>query len=213
MSYSPDTLHLLVEGEPYLSACAEWRQRYMTATKAGWAYAQSLGAGGFFPNFDQELVALMPVEPLPPGWTRLTKRRVNELPRMMPIKGPAGDMAREQIAALPRMPKWGEIATLIGHPCQIRWKSENGCGFNTLGVGHWRLVDIAWTPEHFMILACDPAPSIARLRISHPGVEIQEGEWTPPAGLTPITKARWDLYEAQARFDDEVARQATGTPV
>lgn len=199
-----DTLYLLVRGEPYLSACQNWRRRYQDAQTAAFSFADSLGARGFFRGFDHELIGLTPAEPVPAGWT-LLKRKGRLQSRLVPAKGIAGDDARRAIAALPPVPKWRELANLINHPCQIVWHTPDGSasGSSTCGANFWSLVDIAWAGESLAILAVDTAQRIADIRREHPGAKIEIGEWSVPPGLLPISKARWRLIEAQSRVDAE----------
>lgn len=204
-------LYLLVESEPYLSGCVAWKERHDAGMKASWAFARSLGADCFLPGMNNELVALPVLDPVPEGWKVLKARRVNEKSRLIPIVGKAGDAVRAALAALPKMPRWHEIAELIGHPCQINYSSEAGGiegAMCTAGVGFWRLVDLAWTREHFLILAPDTAPMIQELRDEIPDIVIEQGEWPVPPGLRPISKARWDLIFAQAKVEEEERKEA-----
>lgn len=205
MSSAKDRLYLLVEGEPYLSACRDWRARHEATMEATFAFCASLGAKGFYPGFDEGFSHLTWVDPAPAGWEPVKKLRKSLARRLAPVKGPAGDAARAAIAALPPIPKWQEIATLIGHPCQIRYRtSNNECwGFSTCGVNFWKLVDISWAGDEFLILAKDTAPEIVALREKYPDVIIGEGVWSPPEGLRPISEARWKLKEAEQRVKME----------
>lgn len=203
---SNDKLYLIPEAEPYLSACTDWLERYQEYGRAAFALAASIGAAGFFPNFDHEVIALTMVDPIPSGWAR-AKIKGRGAPRLVPAKGAPGDKARALLTALPPMPKWNEIAALIGHPCQIKYCSpESGSsGFSTCGVGFWSLVNITWAGDNIAILAKDPQPQIAVLRNKYPDVIIENGDWSPPVGLRSISKARWNLLVAQAEVDSERA--------
>lgn len=200
-----DILHLVVEDEPYLLACRAWRRRYDAGVAAAFALARSLGANGYFRGFDDELIAITVVDPPPPGWVRAKRLRVNHQPRLVPARGPAGVLAREAIGVLPAMPGWQEIARLIGHPCQVRYRlpGDRGGGFSTCGVGFWALVDLSWVGEQYMIRALDTVAEIAKIRATHPDAIIEQGVWSPPPGLRVISKARWVLIEAQANVAAE----------
>jgi len=114
-----DSLYLLVEADPILSICRDWRNRWMAARKAAWDFASSLGSPGIFSSLDDNCTALVLVTPIPDGWCLAKRRRVTHQPRMVPLNGTAGDEARAAMAALPTHPHWDEIAKAIGCPSCI----------------------------------------------------------------------------------------------
>lgn len=208
---SKERLWLLVEGTPYLAACLDWKRRYREASDAAFRFAHSLGAAGYFHDLAYQLNAITPVTPIPDGWVK-AKLAQKYQPRLVPAKKQAGEMARAGIAALPRTPRWPELARLIGHPCQVRYRvpsndegeEDRRWGFSECGAGFANLVQLTWTADQLALVVGDTAPTIARLQDEFPDVIIEEGPWTPPAGLRQITEAQWDLIMAQAKVDQEL---------
>lgn len=188
-------LWLLVEGEPFLAGVKAWRERYGIASKAFSDMARRLGATGIMVDrYTGRPSSLEGIAP-PPGWA---KAKGNSS-RIRPAKGEAGAAARAELEALPAYPTQGEVARLIGLPDVIRWRDGESWGNQGTAPGYFMFAaDLGWAGDDFMIRAIDPMPAIERLRAERPGVAIESGEWTPPAGLTPISEARWRLIEAQA---------------
>lgn len=201
---SNPVLYLLVEAEPYVSFCKDWRERWIKATQTALEMAESLGASGYFPGHEGEFQALTPVDPMPEGWT-YARTPMDHAPRLVPLHGLAGKSARNLVAHLPSVPKSQEIATFIDHPCRIIYKSslEAAEAYGFCGVGHWLPVNLAWAGDQFMIQVVDMQRVIDEYLDTYPDLVVEVGDWTPPAGLRPISKARWDFIEARENLDAE----------
>lgn len=201
-------LWLLPEnGSPIWQNCSEWRERYLAARTAAWTFASSLGSRGFFPGFDGELMALIPVDPIPDGWCIPKKMRVRDQLRMIPTKGPNGDVARAAIAALPPPPRHTEIAKLIQHPLTLRWESESGCGFSDMG-DRWDTVQLTWpsgSGSPLIILAPDANRIVAEHKEQYPSHTVTMGEWIMPDDLKVISEARKNLIFAEWEVKSEEA--------
>lgn len=193
-------LWLLVEGEPFLSGVKAWRERYGVANKAFTALARRLGATGImFDQFTGRPCSLEGIEP-PPGWAKVK----GSSSRIRPAKGEAGAAVRAELDALPAYPVRHEVSRLIGLPDAIRWSDGESWGNQGLAPGYFMFAaDLGWADDTFVIRAIDPMPEVAKLRAERPAVVIESGEWTPPAGLRPITEARWKLIQAQAEVAAE----------
>ena len=200
----PHDLHLKVADGPLLSTCLEWRERRRLATDAAFAFAKRQGSDGYFPTIDGNLCAITVQPSTPPGWTILKTRRINQPDKLIPLKGSKGDAIRAEIAALPNFPSHHEIAEAIGHPQQLSYEYEGGRGFETMG---YRLnpVHLGWAGETFIILCPNAERYVAAKRAEHPGCTINQGEWTIPEGLIPITKAQMELFYAKQAVADEQA--------
>lgn len=187
-------LYLLVEDESYRAACHAWRRRFELSTKAAYQFARSLGADGYIPGLEHELVGITMINPIPAGWTR---RKVKSLVYLAPKNGEAGRQARIAIAALPAVPARDEIAQLIRHPCQISYQTSDGdqesVGIFDLGSG---AVDIAWSGSDFLIQAPNIEKIITGYRDEFPDLVISGGHWSPPVGLRSISKSRWNAMES-----------------
>ena len=197
-----DRMYLVVEGEPFLSVCREWKRRYLEAKNAAFVFAHSMGAQGYFPGFHDELVALTPVDPVPEGWKIERKRGTS---RMVPKPKQAGEVARQAIATLRAFPRDEELREMVGHPCEVRYRGANGTGFQC--IGHMmHPVQLTWHDRETLFLVVpDPVPVINDIRERDPSATIEVGEWTPPAGLCRITEAEFDLHKAQAAVARERA--------
>lgn len=186
--------YLVVESEPYLTACRDWQTRRLTAFNAALEFANHLGATGIFPGFDNELIGITPISPIPEGWKlrKINHRRAQQLI-------PSNNVAKAAVAALPIAPKNKELRKLLKHPCTVSYNhpEQHISGFADLG--GFRPVKLDRIGDDLILRAPDPHPYIDKLRRQYPGVVICTGEWNPPAGLRPISWARYELLIAQAR--------------
>jgi hypothetical protein len=199
----PESLYLIVEAEPFLSICREWKHRHDTARAATFAFAEKHGSNGVFPDFYGDVIGITVQRSVPPGWSVKKARRVAQHHRLMPAKGQAGDAVRAEIAALPKHPRHAEIADAIGHPCNISYKCENGrWGSGVMG-DDWEPVSIGWAGDTFIIKAPNADRYVAQQLAEYPNCTITLGHWTVPDGLTRITKAEKELLYAQAAVDQE----------
>jgi hypothetical protein len=213
---SGEQMILLVESDPILSACAAWRARWIEARAAAYAFAKAMGSSSWTAGWYGELVALAPVDPVPAGWTVTKPRRQRDWRRMMPAKGPAGAAARAAIEALPKPPQQGDIAKLIGHPCNVAWEMPDGSARGSGAMGrsiHPVQITFATRDSPMVIFCPDPAPRLARLRRDYPGCVITSGEWTPPPGVVQISQARADFIAAEARLRAETLGVTAGAGV
>lgn len=203
---SAKDLHLLVERGPILEKCQEWRRCYIAAMDAAADFARKHGAKGFFPGLDGGVLALIAVEPTPPGWRVLGKRAQRGERRMVPRKDRSGDEIRAEIEALPRKLSEAELSKHIGHPEVLRWRSADGQRHGTSSMSGRRLspVDLFWTAnDDFVLLAPDTQAWIDSLMEEEPGAVVEHGSWTIPDGLRVITEAEYHLLNAQANVDAE----------
>lgn len=203
---STKDLHLLVESGPIREKCEEWRDRYVTAMDAAADFARKHGAPGFVPGLNGGILALVAVEPPPPGWQLLNKRARSGERRMAPHKGEAGAAIRAEIDALPRAPSEAELSAYIGHPEILKWRSADGHRHGSTSMSGKRLspVDIMWTAnDDIILLAPDTRAWIDSLQEDEPGAVIERGDWVIPAGLRVITEAEYKLLHAQANVDAE----------
>jgi len=195
-----ENFYLVVEAEPYMSFCHEWRARFDAARKAAWELAKSYGASGYFPGFDKEFRALTMVDPIPEGWER-RKRPAAIRDRLFPAKGKAGDAVRSAIAGLPSFPRQEEVRDLLNHPCMVEYRDGDRWGVACIGSA-LNPVYLGWIGDTFIIRAPDPAPDIARTKERHPTATIT-GAWAPPAGLRSISAARYELMLAEHAVQTE----------
>ncbi len=243
---SPDLLHFTIEPGPLLDACEDWRNRFLAHRYAAIALCESKGSTGTWSDTpDGTTSGLSLVDPVPEGWIKREPKRndnyhmvpatsglslVDPVPEwgvtqkvkrsdtyyMVPAKGPAGDAARAEIAALPPTPDPREIAKLIGHP-------GNDVSFNTADgrkltdtAGHlYYPALLVWDDDEkapIQIVANNLEPAIERIKTKYPGCTITKGLWAPPAGLKQITEAEAGLMLAQSRIDHERAVAAAEPP-
>ena len=200
----PENLYLVVEAEPFLSTCREWKHRYGVARAATFAFAEKHGSNGVFPDLYEDLIGLTVQPTVPPGWCIKKARRVAQHDRLVPAKGPAGDVIRAEIEALPKHPRHSEIAQALGHPCQVVYKYEGGKGFSLMGRA-FNHVQLGWASDTFMIVVPNAERYVQEHLERYSGCEIIEGRWTVPEGLRSITKSEQELIYAQAAVDQERA--------
>ncbi|HBJ84593.1 MAG TPA: hypothetical protein DDZ88_12125, partial [Verrucomicrobiales bacterium] len=74
----------------------------------------------------------------------------------------------------------------------------------TSGSGRLDPVQLVWPDrDHLVIFAPNWERVLSELKMENPSCVIISGEWSPPAGLTPISEARYRLLEAQAAVKRE----------
>ena len=197
-----DTLHLVVEAEPFLSVCRAWRARYDEAQNTAYAFCKKHGSDGFFPDIGGDLYAITTQPSVPEGWSIKRSKRVAARDKLVPAKGPKGDAIRAEIDALPKHPRHHEIAAAMSHPCQLSYEYEGGSGCGVMGYA-FDPVKLGWAGETLIILAPNADYYVQQKREDHPGCTITQGEWTIPDGLRLITKAQKDLIYAQEAVASE----------
>jgi hypothetical protein len=210
----PERIYFLVEPGPLLDACEDWRKRHIAHREASVALSKSKGSDGVWsstPNGATSSLSL--VEPVPAGWVKRKARRSDEY-FMEPAKGPSGDAARAEIAALPPMPDHHEIAVLINHPGKSVHYTIYGEDGKQLRQGErygptfWYEAKLLWAHHDeapLQIEVTDLESTIDSVKADYPGCTITKGLWTPPAGLKRITRAESDLIIAQSAVDAEHA--------
>lgn len=189
---TPGRAYFLVEPGPLLDACEDWRRRYLAHRAASVALSESKGSDGIWsdtPNGATSGLSL--VEPVPSGWVKKKARR-GDVYFMEPAKGPAGDVARAELAALPPMPNHYEIAVLIGHPGNSVHSIPQGAGdekqYEDIRYAAYFYYEamLLWLHDDeapLQIAVTDLEPTIAEIKNARQNSVITKGHWTPPAGL------------------------------
>lgn len=205
------TIYAIVTGEPGLSICREWQDKWKAAHRAAFDFAKSMGASGWVPDHEYDLVGLIPNGDIPQGWKQA--RRKNRV-FLEPAKGSAGAAAREAIAALPEHPKQNDLPALLGIPTVISYEypDNKGWGSSSMSGGYWHAVELMWCDDDALVLRLpDVGAHIADVRQRHPDAVISFGpdeatSWSFPDWLKPISEAEWKLMQAQAEVRREQAK-------
>ena len=195
-------MYVAVEGEPFLSACEAWRERWKAAYKAFFDFGKSLGSKGVCVGFDGKLYGLAPVSPLPTGW-KLSGRQQKY---MAPRADKSGAEARASVDALPACPSHSELADLVGCPTTISYSTPTGSGSFCIGTMPIP-VQLLWDDGTPLVLVIpDAEKAIADLLARAPEAAITHGAgWQMPDGLRRISEAKWGLMKAQAAVARERA--------
>lgn len=198
-----DRQYLQVVGEPFLSACENWRERYIAARIEMSKFAEEFGATGLYVGFNGKLYGLAPVHPLPVGW-KLSGRRSNQF--MEPRKDAIN--LRSRMAALPTDPSYDELRDLVGCPTTVNYvspKRRGSCGI-CMAVHPVQIIWSAGTP--IVLIVPDATDTIASILRDNPDATITRGAgWEVPDGLKRISENEWKLMEAQAAVELERSKE------
>ncbi len=203
---NPDRIHFVVEPGPLLDACKDWKARYIAHRHAAADLVRAKGATKiYFAGFNNAMAGLDGVERIPQGWQRQKTGRSGET-ALLPAKGPKGDAARAELAALPPVPRHSEIADLIGHPCQLSYTRPDKGGYSEMMGVHLYPVQVHWSKlddGQILITAPDADAWVAGIEEQYPDAIITLGRWTPPEGLRRVSNAEKDMIIAQENFEAE----------
>jgi hypothetical protein len=203
---SPERIHFVVESGPLLDACKDWKARYVAHRVAAANLVRAKGATRiYFTGFDNSMAGLDEVERTPQGWQRKKIGRSGETV-LLPAKGPKGDAARAELAALPPAPLHGEIAKLIGHPCGVNFTLPDKETYSEMMGLHIHPVQIYWSKlddGQILITAPDADAWVAKIEEQYPNATITIGRWTPPEGLRRRSNAEKDMIIAQENLEAE----------
>lgn len=190
--------YVVIEGEPFLARARAYKESDFAARAAWSAFAESCGASTYFAS--TRLSALQfPTRQMREGWKKPDRKG-----RCYPAKN--SDVAKA-VAALPCI--LDQRSVFAGVPDSLNWKvseGEWGCGCIGYPWTWW----VGWIGPTLVGRIPNIERAVAQCLERHPGALIDQEvfDWTMPAGLRPISKAKFDFMVAQFRLEQEEKQAA-----
>lgn len=204
----PETVYILIEGNPFLPAAKAYREAEIEFRRAWAEFGRSMGATGVPACFvGSRPSGLVFDKDRPAGW--LTPAKGSNTSR--PSK--RNDAARKIMADLPTRPRPDKV---FGDSMTAEVVSEGPHGRQYHGfIG--LLVEgplVGWVGDNFFALIPHAGNAAANAKAKSPDIMITNGadKWTVPLGLIEVSKAEIDLLIAEHAAAAERASRASLSP-
>lgn len=187
-----------------LAFCLEYRERRAAGHKRFADYSASKGGIGFV-DYWGSLGGLIfeDDQPQGEGWTASRRAASDGRKIYQPSKrGAAGKALRAEFDALEPLPSNNEFAKRFGVPMGLSYsKGEHQHGSMMLSAVFPDASFVAWVGDEFFVVLPDVVGAIERK--TSEGYECEPAEWSPPEGLEPSSRARYELALAAAKVAAE----------
>jgi hypothetical protein len=198
-----------VESGPVFDFLQTHRENRKLAGKRLMEWAEAHGAIGFVPGFGSRVIGgwainslIFEGKPEDPVWRLGRHPTTDGKDQWKPRQNTkAGRALAKEMQSLEGMPCDDKFCATFGFPHGISY-SGNGCirGGSTLASCSLTTARIGWTSDtcYWVVL---PDYAAIRAKYEADGYEIETPPWTVPEGMIPLTKAHYELAQAQAEVD------------